>query len=89
MAFFANITKANCLDYGLTNFADTSSSLSVIHTKIEEKKYSSIEEFLYDFKLMVVNILTYYPEDHEAKKEAINLSHRFDQKWQLVCKKFV
>ena len=81
-AFLAKISKFNCVEYGLSDFASESHSLPVIKEKLKEGRYGTVEAFYYDFSLMFQNVLMYYPPDHPAHAKAGELLKHFEVKWE-------
>eukprot|EP01035_Chromulina_nebulosa_P017828 gene17828-23439_t len=81
-AFFALINSRNCHEYHLQDFAVESCSLAVIKDKINNKLYSTADEFVVDFRQMFKNILQYYPSTHLAYSKAIELSKLFELRWE-------
>lgn len=87
-AFLAKISKFNCVEYGLSDFASESHSLPVIKEKLKEGRYGTVEAFYYDFSLMFQNVLRYYPPDHPAHAKAGELLKHFELKWEYAKSMF-
>lgn len=56
--------------------------------KLTQRKYTTKEEFEYDFQLMFANIHRYYPENHAAVQAARDMQATFEARWATLEAQF-
>lgn len=86
-AFFALIHVMNAHEFHLPTFAAESTSLTVIHKRIAERRYTNIDGFKFDMETMFRNILKYYPEGSPAYVMAQQLYGQFTAQWPKVLER--
>jgi len=87
--FFSVITPQRCSLLGMADYfqkfphLDQAFTLPFIKEKLDQNKYRSHEEFVYDFRQMFDNVIIYFPEGSSQSLKAKELKIVFEDKWAL------